>query len=130
MIGMIVTGHGQFASGLVSSMMLLAGKPQCCRTVDYLSKDTPTEYNAKLNQAIEELKDCEGILILTDLSGGTPLKMTIEMKKERREAIEIVSGTNLGMLLEAAISRTLILNLRELSEHVVRTGKNEVRRIG
>ena len=51
------------------------------------------------------------------------------MRKERSEPIEIVSGTNLGMLVDAAISRTLIQSLSELCDRVLECGQNEVRRV-
>ena len=63
MIGLIVTGHGNFATGLTSSLKLIAGDPEKYVAVDFLPEYSVEDLERELNKAFDELKDCEGIKI-------------------------------------------------------------------
>ena len=100
MIGLIVTGHGNFATGLTSSLKLIAGDPQ-----NYVAVDFPQEYSVEdlereLTKALDSLKDCDGILVLSDL--------------------------NLPMLIEVNMGRSFIEDLGALTEMAMNTGKDQV----
>ena len=87
MVGIIVTGHGNFATGLTSSVKLIAGMPELYETVDFVQEDSVEDLETNLNAAIDNLKeDCkEGILIFTDLVGGSPFKTSVEISLTREE---------------------------------------------
>ena len=96
MIWLIVTGHGNFATGLTSSLKLIAGDPQ-----NYVAVDFPQEYSVEdlereLTKALDSLKDCDGILVLSDLGGGSPFKTAV-MVGYPRGNVEVLAGTNLPM---------------------------------
>lgn len=129
MIGIIVTGHNHVATGLVSGMNLIAGEQEKCEVVDYLEEYTPEELEDKLNQAFINLEDCKEILVFTDLEGGLPVKKVTEMVSSMDKPIEIISGTNLGMLIEISMARSFITDLNELVEMAIETGKTQVIRI-
>mgnify|MGYP000562147186 CR=1 FL=1 len=59
MIGLIVTGHGNFASGLTSSLKLIAGEPKNYVAVDFLESYSVDDLERELTKALDELKDCE-----------------------------------------------------------------------
>ena len=71
MIGLIVTGHGHFATGLKSALALLGGEPSDFVAVDFPDGDTTEDLAAKLTAALEELAGCEGVLVCCDLLGGS-----------------------------------------------------------
>ena len=79
MIGLIVTGHGHFASGLTTSLNLIAGDAKDYVAVDFEATDSTDDLAKKLTDAMDSLKDCEGIIVLSDLAGGSPFKTAVEI---------------------------------------------------
>ena len=77
MRGIIVTGHGNFATGISSSVQLIAGEQEYYKAVDFGSEDTPDMLKNNLRAAIEQLADCSEIIIFTDLIGGSPFKTSV-----------------------------------------------------
>ena len=67
MIGLIVTGHGNFASGLTSSLKLIAGEPKNYVAVDFLESYSVDDLEREITKELDELKDSEGDLVLYDL---------------------------------------------------------------
>ena len=76
MIGLIVTGHGHFASGMTSSINLIAGAQENYIAVDFDGEGTEKLEN-DLKEAIDKLSNCEGIIIFSDLAGGSPFKTAV-----------------------------------------------------
>ena len=108
MIGVIVTGHGNFATGLTSSVKLIAGSPENYVPVDFTQDKSTDDLERELREAIDLLKaSCSGILIFTDLVGGSPFKVSAELSVELKDSVPIavLSGTNLGMLVEGRTGR-------------------------
>ena len=99
MIGIVVTGHGHFASGLTSSVELIGGKPEHYHAVDFVQEDSTDDLEKKLEAAFASLKDCtDGILVFTDLVGGSPFKVSVElaMKLQEQYKIVVLSMMDLG----------------------------------
>lgn len=129
MIGIIVTGHGNFATGLTSSVKLIAGMPENYETVDFVQENSVDDLETNLNAAIDKLKGCKnGILIFTDLVGGSPFKSSVEISLKRKEKIVVLSGTNLGMLIETSMERSFIQDIDTLADMAVNTGKDQAMR--
>lgn len=128
MIGMVVTGHGHFATGLTSSVQLIAGMPEKYVAVDFKDTDSTDDLEKNLVSAFEELKDCDSILVFSDLVGGSPFKVSVElsMKLQEQYKIVVVSGSNLGMLIEANMARTFIEDVNSLADMIINTGKDQV----
>jgi PTS system N-acetylgalactosamine-specific IIA component len=129
MIGIVVTGHGNFATGLTSSVKLIAGMPEKYVPVDFRQEDSTDDLVAHLKDAFSSLKDCkEGILVFSDLVGGSPFKMSVELAVKLADTykIRVVSGTNLGMLIEANMSRGFVEDVDSLADMAVETGKQQL----
>ena len=107
MLGLIVTGHGHFASGLTSSLELIAGDLQNYRAVDFEASDSVDDLRKKLEKAFDELKECQGILVCSDLAGGSPFKTAVEVGFPRGN-VEVVAGSNLPMLIEVNMGRQFV----------------------
>lgn len=117
MIGIIVTGHGTFASGLKEAVHLLAGEQEAFKIVDFFPKESNDDLEKHLLSSIEELKqDCEEIIICTDIIGGAPFHKA-NLVSLRDKKIFVLSGINLPSLLEALFSR-LSLSAQELLDIV------------
>ena len=125
MIGLIVTGHANFGSGMTSSVNLIAGEQEAYRYVDFLPTYGTEELTEEIAKAMDELKDCEGIIIFTDLMGGSPFNVAASLV-HGKENVRIVAGTNLPMLVEIVMSRKFMDDLDGLVESVLETGKEQV----
>lgn len=124
MIGIIITGHGHFASGLLSSLELIMGKQESLAAVDFDGNGT-ANYEEALNEVISSMKDSREILICTDFLGGTPFKTAV-LLSEQEHQFGIVAGTNLPMLMEILFARNDIETADLLAERAVESGKGNI----
>lgn len=96
MIGLVVTGHGHFADGIHTSAQMIAGENDYVRYINFEEGMTPEQLAEKFNAAFDEFKSCDGVVVLSDLPGGSPFKTAVECKYARPEQkIEVIAGTNL-----------------------------------
>lgn len=126
MVGILVTGHGNFATGLSSSVKLIAGMPEKYEMVDFLESYSVEDLSRELNAAMDRLSDCDGILVFADLAGGSPFKTAVEVGISRGEKVEVIGGTNLGMIIEISMARGFISEIDDLVNMAVNTGKDQV----
>lgn len=125
MIGLIVTGHGNFGSGLTSSLNLIGGEQEHYKFVDFVQEFSVDDLTHELTKAMDELSDCEGILVLSDLPGGSPFKTAVEIGFPRGNVV-VLGGTNLPMLVEVSMARKFIEGLDDLANMALNTGKDQV----
>lgn len=125
MIGLLVTGHANFGSGMTSSVNLIAGEQDDYQYVDFLPAYSTEDLTGEISKALDMLKDCEGVIIFTDLMGGTPFNVSAQLG-HGKENIRIVAGTNLPMLVEIVMSRKFMNDLDGLVDSVLETGKEQV----
>lgn len=104
MLGIILTGHGGFASGMAQAMKQILGEQPQFIAIDFPESSTTALLTTQLEQAVAELDNADGLVFLTDLLGGTPFRVasTLAMQKAGRE---VITGTNLQLLLEMALDR-------------------------
>lgn len=123
MTGMIVTGHGSFATGITSGLKLLAGEPQRYEAVDFLPEDSVESLTEKLAGAAERLGECDGIIIYADLTGGSPFNVAIRMKMEKGRVLEVIGGANLPAVLDGYMTRDMAGDVKSLAEAGVEAGR-------
>ena len=130
MIGIIITGHANFGSGLLSSLKLIAGSPDNVYAVDFLEGHSVEDLEKNINEKIDVLltNGVKDVLILSDLLGGSPFKTSVEMKMKSKTNIEVISGTNLGMLIEVSMAKGFIEDINDLVNKAINTGKDQVYR--
>lgn len=127
MVGLLVTGHGHFATGLGSALQLIAGSADNLAFVDFEADHSTDTLKENLGKALDGLKDCDGVLVLSDLTGGSPFKMAVECKFERPDQnIEVVSGTNLSMLVEGFVMMGAYTSPLDMAEALITAGKNYI----
>lgn len=127
MIGIVVTGHGHFATGLGSSLKLITGLTENIELVDFEADHTTEVLADNLNKAFDNLKECDGVLVLSDLAGGSPFKTAVECKYARPDqAIEVIAGTNLPMLVEGGMMMEGFDSPLEMAEDLIPTGKDYI----
>ena len=127
MIGYIVSGHGLFASGITAALELIMGKQEYYVPVDFPEGDTKTEIEANMHKALESLQECESIIVFCDLLSGSPFNTAI-MEAMSRTNVEVVYGTNLGMLMESVLKRTMGMRAEEIADGAVAAGKEGIGR--
>ena len=97
----IITGHNNFASGILSSLTMIAGAKDNVYAVDFLSDDNDHSLEGKFNKIISDNKDSE-ILFVCDLMGGTPFKVASKLAFTN-DSYEVVTGINLGGLIDTSM---------------------------
>lgn len=104
MVGIIITGHGQFATGLLSSLQLIAGDFANVTAVDFAVNNSTEDLSGKLTKAVRDFTNCDQVMFFTDLAGGTPFRCCVLMGQDGIES-KVISGANLPMLLEIIFAR-------------------------
>ncbi|WP_330985595.1 MULTISPECIES: PTS galactosamine/N-acetylgalactosamine transporter subunit IIA [Enterobacterales] len=104
MLGIILTGHGGFASGLTQAMKQILGEQPKFIAVDFPESSTTALLTTQLTEAMQTLTGCEEIVFLTDLLGGTPFRVASTLAMQT-PGCEVITGTNLQLLLEMALER-------------------------
>lgn len=100
----IITGHGNFGSGLKSSLDLIVGNFDFIKTVDFTQEKSSEILKEEIQEFVKDASD--KVYIFTDLVGGTPFKVSSELTLEHSN-IEVLCGTNLPMLVESAMMVSL-----------------------
>lgn len=72
MVGVVVTGHGGFAAGMTANVKMLAGSDAEVKAVDFADGMDMEVFEKQLAEAIDSYADCEAVLVLADIAGGTP----------------------------------------------------------
>lgn len=127
MIGMIVTGHGSFATGLTSGLKLLAGEMEHYEAVDFEPEDSIDQLTAKLKNALEHLSDCEEIAVFADLTGGSPFNVAARLKMAGTACpLEVCGGANLPVVLQAYLSRSMYDNVKSFMDSSLEEGKKQM----
>jgi PTS system mannose-specific IIA component len=102
MIGIIVISHGNFADELISAVnFVLSGKP-AIKMVG-MNLDTTIDFDAfkkELKRTIKKVDKGNGVLLVTDMFGGTPSNISLTFLEE--DKVEVISGVNLPMLIKLA----------------------------
>lgn len=124
MVGIIITGHSNFATGIASAVKLVTGQQKNLEAVDFPDTYSTEELKIKLTEALDKLEECKNIIFFTDIVGGSPFKISAELAATSSKNIKIISGTNLGMLIENVMMRDMDINFDELVETAISTGNN------
>jgi PTS system mannose-specific IIA component len=120
---LIVITHANLARELVGAAEFILGKLE--KTLD-LSVDSFSDSDAlgkRVTKAIAKANDGQGVLILTDMFGGTPNNISLTFLEEGK--VEVVTGVNLPMLIKAASSRRG-KTLSELAALVCQEGRGAI----
>lgn len=124
MIGVLVVTHCRLGDALLEAAEFILGeRPEAMAAVSIDLNENADKLRNKLSAAIKKLKSDDGILILTDMFGGTPANLSYSFLEEGR--IEVISGVNLPILIRAASARKN-LELSELAANLEAFGKKSI----
>ena len=103
MVGMLVITHRRLAEEFIATAELIVGKIENCVGLS-LDPDLPVgDLRQQIDQAMDKVNDGDGVIVLTDMFGGTPSNLSLSFLNNK--GIEVVTGVNLPMLLKLAQSR-------------------------
>ncbi len=123
MIGIVVVTHGQLATELVNAAETIVGDLPQFAAVSIGWHDDVDDAREVIKQAIGRIEAPDGVLILTDMFGGTPANLALTFLEEQK--VEVITGVNLPMLIKLAGlagSAGLTAVAREMREH----GRNAI----
>jgi PTS system mannose-specific IIA component len=124
-IGGVVVSHGQLASELLSAAETVVGPVEHILAVSIGWHDDVDMAKDEIERAIRNVDQGTGVIVLTDMFGGTPTNISAMFLKE--DHVEIVTGVNLPMIIKFATSdRTGKLN--ELAKEIEEQGKQSIYR--
>ena len=123
MINILVVTHGNFGNELIKSAEMIAGKQENIEALGVFVEDDFDMFKSKVKNKIKELENEEGVLVLTDMFGGTPSNASFANLNNLD--FECVTGLNLPMMLEVLINRD-IKTLKELVNIAVDVKKNSI----
>ena len=104
MIGLILVTHGQLAREFISAMEHVVGPQDAIASVCIGPQDDAEACREDISARIVEVDRGQGVIILTDLFGGTPSNLAISLLEEGK--VEVIAGINLPMLIRLARART------------------------
>lgn len=118
-VGIILVTHMDYGSTLLRAAEFIAGPVQDCTCIQIDSSVAVEDSVYRLQEAVKILNNGLGVLVLTDMFGGTPTNLSLSLMGSEKN-VEVLTGVNLPMLLRVLQNRELPLS--ELSELALAAG--------
>jgi PTS system mannose-specific IIA component len=118
MIGVVLVTHGQLATELLNAAEMIVGDLPQFAAVSIGWHEDVNDAREDIAQAIERVQSDSGVLVLTDMFGGTPSNLGMTFLETNR--VEVITGVNLPMLIKLASlssSSDLLAVAREMRDH-------------
>jgi PTS system mannose-specific IIA component len=102
MVGLVVVCHEDMGAEMVKAAEMIVGRIEAVETVSVKQDSAPEILRDRVQGAIKKVDGKKGIIILTDMFGGTPSNISLAFLGD---AVEVVSGVNLSMIIKFANHR-------------------------
>lgn len=123
MIGIVVVSHGKLAKELLSATEHVVGEQPAFRAISIEADDDMEARRAQIRETVKACNTGSGVIILTDMFGGTPSNLAISVMKDDR--IEVIAGVNLPMLIKLSEVRDS-LTLSEAAQSAKEAGRKYI----
>ena len=123
MIGMVLVTHGQLATGFRAALEHVVGPQSQLETITIGPDDDMEQRRSDIINAAARVQDGGGVVILTDMFGGTPSNLAISVMEQTRA--EVIAGLNLPMLIKLASVRGRE-NLQACVAHAQEAGRKYI----
>ncbi len=123
MLGLVVATHGGLAQELLHTAEGIVGPLAQCEAVSVGAGLSMEDARARLGDAVKRVDTGEGVLVLTDMFGGTPANLALTFLDDK---LEVVTGVNLPMILKLATARGENVALRAAAELVTVYGQKNI----
>jgi PTS system mannose-specific IIA component len=125
MFGIVIVTHGQLGEALIGAAEFILGRrPEAIESISIDLSENAEKLRAKIAQGIKNVQRQTGVLILTDMFGGTPSNLSYSFLEEGR--IEVLSGVNLPILIQAVNLREKDIELGQLASDLEVFGKKSI----
>jgi PTS system mannose-specific IIA component len=125
MVGILIVTHRQLAEALLSASDLILGHLEKIVAVSLDPSSMPDELRQQIAEGLTKLNGTDGVLILTDMFGGTPSNLSLSFLKEGQ--VEVISGVNLPMLIKVnQLRQGTYANLREMALTLQESGQQGI----
>lgn len=123
MIGLLIVTHCDLGKEFLNAAEFIVGSMDAVEVVSITQTSDSEEIRKIIEDKMAILNKGEGVLILTDMFGGTPSNISLSFLKE--EMVEVLTGVNLPMVISIAQNR-MNLGLNELAEKAQEAGKMSI----
>lgn len=124
MFGILVVTHGRLADELVKAARMIIGEDfDRIEAISIGWNDEVGKARKAILQGIESVDSGSGVLILTDMFGGTPTNLSLSFLET--DKVEIITGVNLPMLIKF-VSLQRSNNLKDVAKKVLEQGKKNI----
>jgi PTS system mannose-specific IIA component len=124
MVGIVLVAHYRLADEFFQIMKMIVGQIDNFCPVHFDPEDSPEDSLKKIADAINKVETGSGVLILTDMFGGTPSNLSLSFLKEGK--VEVLTGVNLPILIKIAHLRDKNMKLGELAKELKRCGQKNI----
>ena len=124
MIGLVLVTHGGLAREFRAALEHIVGPVENMETICIGPEDDMEQRRLDISDAVTRVDIGDGIIILTDMFGGTPSNLAISLLE--RENLEVIAGINLPMLIKLESVRTTA-SLSEAAEQAKNAARNYIR---
>jgi len=122
MIGVVVATHGKLAEEMIRTAETVVGHLEQMVPVSVVA--SAPDVRANLKAAIQRVDQGDGVLLLTDLLGGSPTNLCVSFLTERK--VEVVTGINLPMLLKLYSLRTSGKPIGQIAHDLAEAGQRSI----
>ena len=123
MVGILIVTHGRLAQELVDTTKTIVGKNvENMVPISVGWNDDMADIQKTISSAIAKVDKGTGVLILTDMFGGTPSNISLSFLSDK---VEIITGVNLPMLIKV-VNVGDRYNLKELAHLILEQGKKSI----
>jgi mannose PTS system EIIA component len=124
MVGLVVATHGRLAEELLRTAEDIVGPLAQCEAVSVAgASSSMDDARNRLGEAVKRVDSGDGVLVLTDMFGGSPANLALTFLDDK---LEVVTGVNLPMILKLATARAGALALRAAAELVAGYGQKNI----
>ncbi|HIJ39523.1 MAG TPA: PTS sugar transporter [Deltaproteobacteria bacterium] len=123
MIGLLIISHCDLGKEFLNAAELILGRLEASDYVSITQTTESSEMLKEISRKITALNSGQGVLVLTDMFGGTPSNLSLSFLKE--EKVEVLTGVNLPMVIAVARDRDT-LTLSELGQKAEQAGKRSI----
>lgn len=124
MIGIVIVTHSELGEALIGAAEFIIGsRPESIESVSIDLSENAEKLRGKIDRGIKKVMGEEGVIILTDMFGGTPSNLSYSFLEEGH--IEVLSGVNLPILIQAVNMRQK-MELDQLAANLETFGKKSI----
>lgn len=123
MVGVLVVTHGGVAKEIVKTVRRIVGGIENLESVSIGWDDDVDKARRQIQNAIEKVDQGSGVLILTDMFGGTPTNLSLSFLE--RDKVEIITGVNLPMLIKFYNLKNRT-NLSDVAKRIKEQGQKSI----